>query len=287
MNEYGELAYNNGDFGILVRSSDRMDGGSSSDFRVLFSEALEGKYILRWCTIPNTIYCVNGYNNYLHLIIADENTDITLSSQNYSGSELAAEIQSKIQAVGGLFANITCSYNGNTMKIEFQTTNPHSPGDVFLTVTSNGSNTSAFSTIGLSLPTEEIDLNQSHEFLYDATVASSCPYVVRISRPISLGIQVGESGTCGYTHGGSTRVGGVRKSVTLGSTFIIPFIVSEGVYAFNSFDKHTQRIEFEKPTKTVSVKVINPDNKSVVDLNGADWEFFIERVDLPAKRRRL
>lgn len=273
----------NFDTTILARSRDRADGGSSSSFTVDFKEPLEGNHILRWVTIPNTIYNINSTNNQIYLLAhpnggATATATTSIPKQNYTGAELATALQAALIAALS-DADIRVQFNTNTLKLEigmdFDAAN-------YAIVQFQGGENSIHEVLGMDLSNNITD--DAEPVLLFTSVSAlafvAFPNVIRLSSPISLSIRIKGSSSIGYTTGGKKVTGGKSYFNASGGTVLVPFIVAEGVYSFQSFDKHTQYVYFSQPTKNLTVTVVDPSTNTTAELNGADWEFCLEKTQL-------
>lgn len=73
-------------------------------------------------SFPNSVYAVNSNYNTLELTDAGGSDTITLTQQNYSGVQLATELQTQLNASGTLSGTFTVSYDTQTFKLTISST---------------------------------------------------------------------------------------------------------------------------------------------------------------------
>lgn len=111
-----------GDHFYIFLDSRYKSAGSNSNFSVNYQDAnlepgMEVAVSLESCQFYNLEYPINQYNNVIQFREAnDDGTtySTTLTAGNYSGSELATEIESKLNSATGNAYTYTVSYNNNT-----------------------------------------------------------------------------------------------------------------------------------------------------------------------------
>lgn len=287
---------------LLFRSKDRLQAttASSNDFKLRFSEAIEGKHVVRWATIPNTLYNVNSSNNQVYF---DDNTGgpyaATITAGNYTGATLATALKTTMDAASvGVIYTVTFNNTGVDNKIEVT---PDAGNEFQFTWATGDGTTSANSAAIVLGYVPNVDTALS-----GVATALTAPGVVFLGCPLSLGVQVVEGGDSGYvTSGGSyqtsvlttiTKTDG--KVVTSGQqlvssssqgSLIVPLLVAHGVYNFTSHDVHKQYLTFPHGVHVVTIRVVDPGTNELVDLNNGSWEMLLERVEdniTPSKRKR-
>lgn len=119
---------------IIIESSRRKTGGTTSSFQIDLKENLEGTYELANFNITNSLY--NVVSNENDTIYFEHSTDgiltAYLTSGYYSASTLLTEIKTKMDILG--VANYTITYSTITGKYTF-TPSAGNFGFIFLTNT--------------------------------------------------------------------------------------------------------------------------------------------------------
>ena len=280
---------------ILVQSKKRLNPTTSlsNNFKLRFQENIEGKHIVRWTTIPNTIYNINESNNRVYFTDSTPNTfAVSLPLGNYNGAQLAAALELAMDAPSSV--NYTVVFNAASV-------------DQKISVTANGANTFNF-----DWSNTENSAALALGFVPGVDTVTSAPGGTLVSQnplflgcPLSLGLQIQEAGDSGYVTAGTSFalgttitnkpdgkaiVSGQRQvSDTKEGSLIIPLIAQYGVYNFQSSDIHKQYLTFRTAVKELNIRVVDPLTNELVNLNGGEWDMCIERVEgneTPSKRKR-
>lgn len=256
---------------ILVRSTDRLaSSASSNSFECKFQEPIEGYYVLRWATIPNSLYNVTSSNNQIYFIESTVSYVGTIEPGNYTGKTLATAIETAMDAVSPVVH--TVFFNPITGKLS-----------VFVGV----------GTVGFEFGSNTLNTAAKVMGFADADVAEAANVEgvksVFLGYPLSLGIQFTASSTVNFkTAGGQYRTtpSGAQawETKTSGAQLIIPLLASYGVYNFNSSDVHRQVFHVKAGRKVMRFSIIDPGTNAVVDLNGGEWEMLWERVVIEHER---
>jgi len=295
---YGKLR-NLSEMNLLVRSKDRerlQGDGDPALFRLPLPEAIFGDYRLIWATIPNTIYNVNSTNNKLYLFkTGTGDVTLTIPSQNYTGTTLAAALTDLLLAYTTDGPAILVEYLDSVMKLQFTL-----PDGAEFQIYSKYKEDSAHAILGFRTSASKV--------LYQLVPGQPnlLPNVVALGLPISLGIQVKESSTSSYALGGNIedrkldnngntlsivktpRAHNANNGNTLSivktprahnASLVIPFLASAGSYHSSAVDTHRQWINFPRPTKHLNIQLVSPDTHSKVDLNGAEWEMLLSKAE--------
>ena len=263
---------------LLVRSKDRdrvQGPGDSAEFRLPLQEAIEGKYRLIWATVPNACFNVNSKNNKLYLTsTAMGDTTITIPSQNYTGETLADTLQSLLINEGYVQPGETIgiAYLDTHLKLQFTL----SAGAEFKIYCRQSNSDSAHAVLGFETSAQDAEtwLPQGQTRIL--------PNVVALGLPTSLGIQIKECSTLAYSLGGFHEVwdgSSVKRGTKNHSaSLVIPFLASSGGYQSSAQDRHDQFVFFPNKTKYLNIRVVSPDSRDKVDLNGADWEMLLSKA---------
>lgn len=278
---YGKLR-NLSEMNLLVRSKDRerlQGDGDPALFRLPLPEAISGDYRLIWATIPNTIYNVNSTNNKLYLFkTGTGDVTLTIPSQNYTGTTLAAALTELLLAYTDDGPAILVEYLDSVLKLQFTL-----PAGAEFQIYSKYKEDSAHAILGFRTSASKV--------LYQLVPnqANLLPNVVALGLPISLGIQVKESSTSSYALGGNIEdrkldnngntLSIVKTPRAHNASLVIPFLASAGSYHSSAVDTHRQWINFPRPTKHLNIQLVSPDTHSKVDLNGAEWEMLLSKAE--------
>lgn len=225
---------------VTLTSADR-SAGSSHEGMIDLSGSLDGKYELRQVVLGNSIYNVTAGNNQVYFAESGMSATATLTLGNYSASQLATELKTQMDAVGG--QAYTVAYSDTTHK--YTVSAAANFGFEFESFTSNR----AHRLIGwdpvddveaLSLTSDTaIDLTPFHMVYFDLPASGS---------PITL--SSGES-TAVYVSSLS-EFGGVSRQEYDGDVVL-------------TFSRKTQ-IDYR----------VHDHSGATIDLNGADWTMVFE-----------
>ena len=130
-----------GDSLVRISSEDRTSG-SSTDFRIVTRD-MRGTWELQSVLLPNAHYNINSTNNTILITIASMASGVTITITNgfYTGSTLATEATSKINAYGS-FSGVSATYSSITGKISLS----HSSNNITVTLANGLGFTSTSST---------------------------------------------------------------------------------------------------------------------------------------------
>lgn len=266
---------------------------SPSNFQIRLDKPMDGRYQVKWTTIPNTLYNINLGNNSF----TANGTPLTIPVGNYNGSLLAGELATQLDTLPGPSTPYTVGFNPLTSK---------------LSVTS--SDTSATVFLGTGTANKSLGLPP-----FDTSIDSgdTMPFNVFLGFPLSLGIKVSQSSSCGYvTGGGGYQTTTEQKAVLVApppsmgvpvpktiqttdsqvyvssekqATLLVPLLSEHNIYNWISSHDFNQFVTIEKATKVLNIQVINSLTGAEVDMNGAAWEMLLDRqednVSLNKKRR--
>lgn len=265
---------------VLVRSKNKsLDAQTTEDFTLDLTDTVHGYYRVRWVSIPNTIFTIDSHNDTLHY---NTSASLTLTHGNYSGPEIAAELETKITAVGGALANVLVTYDTSTLRINFDDS-VKTPGDTIIII--NSGVNSVAPTLGTPIAlVEDGAAAQIFTILVATTGTTALPNVVDLASPTCIGITIKQANNIGFVTGGMRKwtdpiSGDVKSSRrNFSATLIVPFAISRGVYAFDTHESNEQYIRFHHSTRRLDIKVISIDDGENVDLNGGHWQLMMEKV---------
>ena len=238
---------------VLIRSYDRKSPAvtSTNDFGLTFREPLEGRYLVKWAAIPNTIYNINASNNVLYWIVLGVDYSVTLTQGNYTGPELAAEIKIAMDGEPVLADTYNATYDSITAKITVTTAAANVWGWRFATFTTN----SAAWALGLHALDSALALSQ----------VSDKP--VFLGLPMSVGLRIDGIGMEGYWTANSQN-----------AAIFVPIASDFGSYQIISPDVLPQFIRFRHGTRFIRLRVVNVDSGEPISLNEAEWEMLLEKA---------
>lgn len=265
---------------LLVRSQDRdqrvenaSNGFGSHKGRIQWGRPLQpGLYQLQWATIPNSVYNVTSSNNQLRFA----NTGfgggvfetVVLPPKNYTAADLATALSAA--------SVLTWTYDADTYKMTVSNATGFD-GELYY------EEDSLLETLGFERP--DAVLNSTPIRLHTG-IPLQAPQVVKLAQPLSVGIQIAESsGRAGYEVGGRSKPDGKMTDRSTEAfnercDLIIPYLSPAGTYSFLSSDVFTQGLELHRPTQTLSYSLINLSNNKALDLNGANWEMMLQKLDV-------
>ena len=256
---------------VLIRSQDRtqLDTASSSSFEIKFKESIQGKHIVRWITIPNSLYNITPTNN----TFVANGTPLLLTPGRYDYLDLESELELQLDSLGGPAIPYTVVYD--TITGRFRLTS----SDASPVVISAG--TAAAQVLGV-IP----NLNTT---IISGTLFPNSSF---IGFPLSLGIKVRESNDSGYVTGGGDFVTTPQTDIVAGvpvnrqvwvsdnkeGTLIVPLLVGEDVYNYTEYNTFPQSL-FIRGSKHLHIQLMDASTNEVVDMRGGEWEMFLERVE--------
>jgi hypothetical protein len=223
---------------------------NTANCRIQFPETLDGKYLVRYITIPNTLYAVNATNQAISwLNSVGGQFAATIPTGNYTGATLAAAVQLAMDTAdaGRVY---TVVYSDTTHK---------------LTVTTSDASNNLFATGAVNTAWRVLGVPE-YSTLAIAS-AAAFPFPIFLSCPLSLGIRIKQAPDAGYVVGQQQ------------GTLIVPLLSEANAFNYYSNDDFQQYLKFEKGTKTMDIRVVNPVTGADVELNRGPWEMLLERVE--------
>lgn len=269
---------------LLIKSRDREDLSSASTghtamFKVKLKQPIEGKWLVKTVTIPNSIYTVTSKNNQVTFFINDEGAKTCeIPVGNYTGDTLADALTVAMNAAtsAGTWA---VTYASLTSKLTVSYDDSDAANTWFFNFTRATVNSAAW-VLGDYVGTP-----------YTATAGDGTtrelPHVIGLGTPASLGIHIKEAACHGYTTTSFKTSSGEGEPRT--GDILVPFLAASGTFNFSQAEsKNSQEVCFNHPTSKLEIHVTNTDTGEMVDLNGADWEMLLEQLEpRRLKRRRM
>lgn len=231
----------------LIRSRDRFSGSSSSDFKLKTKIGrIVGKYKVTHISFPNTIYNVTSSNNTVDY---NSGTILNLPIGYYNSSNLPAAVKNMLDSADTY--TVTISSTTGKMTISSNTSTNFSLDFLNGLDKILGFDSSQFPLAGSSIYTGNNVIN------YDIVV--------------SVGIDIKES-----TYHNIENL----SDDSFSSSIYVPLDGNFGEYITIS-DKNDieQFVYFEKQFRTLNISVINLSNMNPIDLNGAEFEIVLKRVE--------
>lgn len=226
---------------ILIRSKDRTSG-DPHNFAIEFkADNLDGKYVVKNVSLPNSFYNVNSSNNVVYFYETGASTSATIPVGNYTASSLATQLKTSMDAVSTVTYTIT--YSNISGKFTFV-----SSGN------SNfewGSNTANSARYLLGFNEEDTSPTTSQE---STNVINLSPYP-------HIGIDIQEDSHPNYITAERAH-----------SSIIVPLSVSFGSYQVLPMDDFRQIVSLPR-TRTLNIRLIH--NGSIVLNNSVDWEMLL------------
>jgi hypothetical protein len=224
---------------------------NTANCRIQFPETLDGKYLVRYITIPNTLYAINATNQAVSWFCSLAPLGpfaATIPTGNYTGTTLAAAFQLAIDTAdaGRVY---TVVYSDTTHK---------------LTVTTSDAASLVFNGGDINTSWRVLGVPEAGGTIVSAVVF---PFPIFLSCPLSLGIRIKQAPDAGYVVGQQQ------------GTLIVPLLSEANVFNYYSNDDFQQYLKFEKGTKTMDIRVVNPVTGADVELNRGPWEMLLERIE--------
>jgi hypothetical protein len=274
-----------GDAKLLLRSEDRdrtletPGDNPTGAFRWHLRTPLEGKYILRWLLVPNTLYTVNTQKNKLY-------TDLgtyTLPSRNYTSTQLAAALSALLAADD---ANLSVTFDTDQLKFAWTTADTAAGSYLEITDGANSINHLIGLPAGEQVLLAEVLQPYTTTFSNPSAGTGSTqysPYVGNMSSPKSLTVDIDQADATGVVSGrryASIGPSSSYRQVTSShrASFIVPLLAGSGFFSFTSSDVTRQYITFSTRTWCLDVLVGNPDTNGPALMNGGEWELYLEKI---------
>jgi len=231
----------------LLKSRDRTtESKSSSDFTIQLPHPINGKYELVSATVPNTIYTFAAGDDSNKIYFNEAGTPFTASITPgfYSTSTIAAAIKTAMEDVGSYTYTVTI--DSVTQRVTIS-----AGADLF--ILEFASREGASERLGFAR--EDTAAATSH----------TGDYVLNFALPHSLVVDI-------------DRKESFQSSGQDSGSFYIPFDVnSSDVMIYSRDSKFSQNIEFRNQT-SFPIQLKNTNNQ-IVDLNGANWEMLLKKVN--------
>jgi hypothetical protein len=235
---------------IILKSIDRQ-AGTSTNFTIYSTLIIEGKYILKYAMIPNTVYPVNESNRRFILQEGAVSYPILLSVGNYNFDTFAVMVADTLTTAGA--QAYTVVIDESTYKVSVM-----APGVFNLNLTS-GSRVRAL----LGFDDEFPQVTN-----VGGTFTTTGSGVVNLASPESLGIMIKQSSTRGYENIATDVVG----------TMYLPLNAETGSYvALSSLDL-PQYIEFKSRERQLDIRIVDTSSNELVSLNGGNFELLLTHV---------
>ena len=268
----------------LFRSADRLslpvgvpNQPTSSRFTLQFQDTLpDGEYEILWATIPNTVYNVDESADSLNFETESMGggiqEDSILEHKNYTPDDLATAL-SAIQyfdTVSNGTYNLAWAYDPTTFR--FSVTN-NAPTAGYL----HPGPTSLLRKLGFAPPVGENPL----PILLPPGVPITALVTSQLSTPLSISVSIPQAVTEGFTTAGSVYRGdgsNIRTLNNFKATLSLPYLASAGSYNFITRENFKQTFKLRGHRNQLAFEVRNPDNRQILNLNGGEWEMFVQKL---------
>jgi hypothetical protein len=231
---------------FLVSSSHRTTG-TSDRFTIDFVTPIEGKFLVKYILIPNTLYNIDEKKNVI-AYFDSANRQVVIPPGSYTGSTLATAIKTAMDATSAP-TTYTVTYN----TINGRLTLSPSVGTFYFRFGTLPTNTAAKV---MGFPVEDNAAAASHTSLYP----------VNLSYPTSLALRIEEAA--------------VYNLETAENHFFhvyIPFDVTFGYYRSLGADVLPQVLRFISRSKRLTIRVYDTDGNAV-SLNNGDFEILLQKL---------
>ena len=227
---------------LILRSHDRADG-TSHQFRLALSQALEGRWALEYASIPNTAFQITTSNNTLLVTQSGALHSVVVPSGYYSHVGMVAAVQVALRQVDAS-SQVTYSSLTNRMTITAGT------------AISFGGGQSMGPVIGITADTASLTAHTGVE-------------VDLVSRSLCFHIVIDTPG-CSYP---------VSDAAGRHATYWVPVSQDSMVHCeYKSGDFRGQQTAlFRTPTREIHCRIVDSDH-ATMDLRGQEWWAVLRRV---------
>jgi hypothetical protein len=231
---------------FLISSAQRKEG-TSENFVIDFVTPLEGKYLVRYILIPNTLYNVNSKNNVIPYYDTQDRVAL-IEPGSYTGTTLAAAIKQIMDTVSA-----PLTYNVNYDSVSAKLRIEVSAGTFYF----------RFGTIQDNIANNIMGfLNENSNPL----AVQVGVYPINLSYPASLVLFIKEAASFN-----------IETSKNDFFHIYIPFDVAFGYYKTLSSDILRQIIYFSTRRKRISLQVLDVDGNPVF-LNNGNFEILLQKL---------
>lgn len=231
------------DFLVLNSRNRTSYSTNSHDFDIKVQTPVDGVYQIVTCSIPNTFYNINAYNNLIYFNDGSAKT-ATITPGIYSSSDITTAIKTAMDDQSTI--TFTVSIGTNTQKLTIAGDSPYTLK--FATNTTN----SAASILGFT----NTDTSSS-----TSQVATN---VINLAYPAGCLVRINDIDNV------STSTSGVS------GTLYFPIETnSSDISVFKSENSYAMYASFQR-TSLIKVKLLD-DQGNPLSLNGADWTICLKK----------
>lgn len=247
---------------MLIKSEDRSNG-SSHNFICELSIPVEGKYLVKNCFIPNTCYNIDSHNNHFALTTATHTIHITIPPGNYTRVTLSTILQTLIVnrffEVQGL--TVSCIANVSTVTGKLTITIDLLGNQFVVNQVNIIPYGKVYNVLGIQNKTTLfVSSNGIDRVLFGSNI-------IQLTHATSLGVIIG-SPINNYENVTTSAIGNIY----------IPMNLEFGFYRMLTSGEFPQYVYFER-TRSISIKVVDTSDGSLLSLNGGNFELFLSKVD--------
>jgi hypothetical protein len=230
----------------LLKSRDRFSGTCDNFKLKTKMGGIVGKYRVSHISFPNTIYNVTSSNNTVDY---NSGTTLTLPVGYYNSANLPGAVKTMLDGAPPV----------DTYTVTISSTTGR------LTITSNTS-----TNFSLSF-TNGLDKILGFSSLLSGASTYTGNNIINYDINVSVGIDIKESNYHNVEN---------MADDSFSSSIYVPLDGNFGEYVTIS-DKNDieQFVYFEKQFRTLNVSIINMSDLTPIDLNGAEWELVLKRVE--------
>ena len=234
---------------ILIKSIDRQSG-TSDNFVIYSNLIIEGTYIVKSCSIPNTIYNVNNTNNQFVLLEGLGSIPVTLPVGNYNHSTFANMLEVTLTSAGLL------TYSAVIDPITY-----------VMTVTNTTDSFCAFDFTQIkSFAQQLMGFERDYTGANTSIVSDG---IVVLGSPESIGIQIEQSTSRNYENISTDSVG----------TIYVPLNKAFGSYVTIPSIDLPQYVKFERRERHLRIRIVDTSRNIPLSLNSANYELLLSRCN--------
>lgn len=230
---------------FLISSADRTDG-TSDFFTIDFIDALDGKYLVKYLLIPNTLYNVHARNNVVPYFDALAR-QVVIPPGSYTGTTLAQTLKTLMDAASAP-TTFTVTYSSITGKLTF--------------VPSAGTLSMRFGTFPTNAAAQVLGFPVADTV---AAASVTSPTLINLSYPTSLALLVKEAASWN-----------IQTPKNEFFHIYVPFDVAFGYYRALGADVLPQALRFLTRTRRLTVQVLDSAGNPI-SLNNGEFEILLQK----------
>lgn len=233
---------------ILVRSRDRNDGGTSSNFEMKLQYCLNGAYRVKNVQMSNSVYSVrSGINDKIYFYENSTSKSATIVAGQYTSSTITTAIKTVMDTASGGHNTYTVSFDSATQKITFSASN------AFYFEFATNTSASARRILGFN----------AEDTASGTSITSTNAIDLSGTHGVYIAIRQAD-------HNLRTT------SEKLKSSIYVPFGVSSNSFQNQWMGDINQIVEFDS-VSDLSVK-LHDDNGEDLSLHGIEWTLMLQKI---------